>query len=73
MGGTGLGLSIAKEILDQNGGMMNINSEYGKGTEVVIRIPTKQNSIDKETRNQEEEKAFEEVTQKVGLAENTKE
>ena len=73
MGGTGLGLSIAKEILDQNGGMMNINSEYGKGTEVVIRIPTKQNNIDKEVRNQEEEKAFEEVTQKVGLAENTKE
>ena len=42
MGGTGLGLSIAKEILDQNNGMININSEVGKGTEVVIRIPTKQ-------------------------------
>lgn len=42
MGGTGLGLSIAKEILDQNGGMIDIKSEIGKGTEVVIRIPTKQ-------------------------------
>jgi len=42
MGGTGLGLSIAKEILDQNNGMININSEVGKGTEVVIRIPTRQ-------------------------------
>ena len=42
MGGTGLGLSIAKEILDKNGGSIDIKSEVGKGTEVVIRIPTKQ-------------------------------
>ena len=41
MGGTGLGLSIAKEILDQNKGSIDIKSEVGKGTEVVIRIPTK--------------------------------
>ncbi|MCI9178095.1 MAG: cell wall metabolism sensor histidine kinase WalK [Clostridia bacterium] len=39
MGGTGLGLSIAKEILDQNHGSIDIKSEAGKGTEVVIRIP----------------------------------
>ncbi len=41
MGGTGLGLSIAKEILDRNDGNIDIKSEEGKGTEVVIRIPTK--------------------------------
>jgi len=41
MGGTGLGLSIAKEILDQNGGTIDIKSEKGKGTEVVIKIPTR--------------------------------
>lgn len=41
MGGTGLGLSIAKEILDRNEGSIDIKSEQGKGTEVVIRIPTK--------------------------------
>ena len=40
LGGTGLGLSIAKEILDKNGGSINIKSEVGKGTEVVIKIPT---------------------------------
>lgn len=39
MGGTGLGLSIAKEIIQQNNGSIDIKSEYGKGTEVVIRIP----------------------------------
>ena len=41
MGGTGLGLSIAKEILDKNGGSIDIKSTVGQGTEVVIRIPTK--------------------------------
>ena len=41
MGGTGLGLSIGKEILDRNNGSIDIKSEKGKGTEVVIRIPTK--------------------------------
>ena len=39
MGGTGLGLSIAKEILDKNGGNIDIKSQVNKGTEVVIRIP----------------------------------
>ncbi len=47
MGGTGLGLSIAKEILEQNKGSIDIKSELGKGTEVVIRIPAvKKNNID---------------------------
>ena len=41
MGGTGLGLSIAKEILEQNNSSIDIKSEVGVGTEVVIRIPTK--------------------------------
>lgn len=41
LGGTGLGLSIAKEILDKNKGSIDIKSKVGKGTEVVIRLPTK--------------------------------
>ena len=41
MGGTGLGLAIAKEILEQNNASIDIKSVVGKGTEVVIRIPTK--------------------------------
>ena len=41
LGGTGLGLSIAKEILDKNRGSIDIKSQLGKGTEVVIRVPTK--------------------------------
>ena len=41
MGGTGLGLSIAKDLLDRNGGSIDIKSEIGKGTEVVRKVPTK--------------------------------
>ena len=41
VGGSGLGLSIAKEILDKNGGSIDIKSVVGEGTEVVIKIPTK--------------------------------
>ena len=44
MGGTGLGLSIDKEIIEQNKGSIDIKSEYGKGTEVVIRIPATKKS-----------------------------
>ena len=51
LGGTGLGLSIAKEILDQNGGSIDIKSIVEKGTEVVIRVPTKNG----ETRQKSEE------------------
>ena len=48
MGGTGLGLSIAKEILDQNGGRIDIKSVVNKGTEVVITIPARtEKKIDK--------------------------
>ena len=45
LGGTGLGLAIAKEIIEQNRGSIDIKSEFGKGTEVVVRIPVKTREI----------------------------
>lgn len=38
-GGTGLGLSIAYEIIKLHDGSIKINSEYKKGTEVIIKLP----------------------------------
>ena len=46
MGGTGLGLAIAKEIMEKNNGSIDIKSVFGKGTEVVIKVPT---SVEKRT------------------------
>jgi PAS domain S-box-containing protein len=38
--GTGLGLSIVRKIVDQHAGDVRIESERGKGTRVVVEIPT---------------------------------
>lgn len=40
-GGTGLGLAIAKQIMDDMGGRIQISSEVGVGTEVVIFVPVR--------------------------------
>jgi len=38
-GGTGLGLAIVKHIVERHRGRLDITSEIGKGTRVVVRIP----------------------------------
>lgn len=46
------GLSIVKEILNKNNGKIDISSEFGKGTEVIIRFNIKSKSnIEKNINN----------------------
>ena len=39
--GTGLGLSVCRQIIDFHGGSIGIESEPGKGTTVMVRLPNK--------------------------------
>jgi signal transduction histidine kinase len=37
--GNGLGLPITKKVVEEHGGTLNVNSEYGKFTMFIIRLP----------------------------------
>ncbi len=53
--GTGLGMAITKSIVDLMGGTIDVESESGKGTEFIIRIPF----VISDTRPQETESRVE--------------
>ena len=49
-GGTGLGLAIVKHIVERHRGRLDIDSDLGKGTRAVVRIPcADKNQIDRKT------------------------
>lgn len=56
--GTGLGLPICKEIIENNGGSINVISEEGKGSEFYFLLPTSEEifkSWDKEKKARQKE------------------
>lgn len=44
--GTGLGLSICKEIIEQMGGQIELQSQPGLGTQVKVSVPVTQTALD---------------------------
>ena len=46
VGGTGLGTRIVKNVVEAHNGTISVHSEEGRGTEFVIRIPTRQDRAD---------------------------
>jgi signal transduction histidine kinase len=39
--GSGIGLSLVKLLVEAHGGEISVQSELGKGTEFIIKIPAK--------------------------------
>jgi signal transduction histidine kinase len=43
--GSGLGLILSKELIEKNGGRINVNSIEGEGTEFIFTLPTNETVI----------------------------
>ena len=39
--GSGIGLSLVKSLVDMHGGAISVESEYGKGSKFIVRLPVK--------------------------------
>ncbi|MDE5778648.1 MAG: PocR ligand-binding domain-containing protein [Lachnospiraceae bacterium] len=54
--GTGLGLVITQQLVELMGGSIRVESEYGKGSEFIVKLPQKVRRI--ESGPEDEERSF---------------
>ena len=43
--GTGLGLAICRQLMEQQGGAIDVKSRVGEGTRVVIKLPVSKDAV----------------------------
>lgn len=56
--GIGLGLTLVKKIIEAHGGTISIESEAGKGTDLILRIPRSNPSAKQEQQEKQEPDTF---------------
>lgn len=63
--GSGIGLSIVKSLVEMQGGTIFLSSEYGKGSEFIIKLPVEDVSIDQSLNTTMEKEAY--IKQKTNI------
>ncbi len=63
--GSGIGLSIVKSLVEMQGGTITLNSEYGKGSEFVIKLPAVTSEVDEDLNIAKEKEDY--IEQKVNI------
>ena len=69
-GGTGLGLAICKQLVDQMGGVIHLDSAPGNGTKVTFTLPTERSELVDPAKSPTEPTDFDLSNRRVLLAED---
>lgn len=63
--GSGIGLSIVKSLVEMQGGTITLNSEYGKGSEFVIKLPAVTSEVHEDLNITKEKEDY--IEQKINI------